>query len=112
MKNKSKVAGFSLERGSDSLTPTYLPKQEAGQPPCQSGCPNCGDIRTWIGLVAQRDKIGISEQEAYTQAWRTITDVKPTPTALPASAGSVGRPAPSCPHALRPKQCTASKEST
>ena len=28
--------------------PTYVHKT----PPCQAACPNCGDIRGWIGIIA------------------------------------------------------------
>jgi NADPH-dependent glutamate synthase beta subunit-like oxidoreductase/NAD-dependent dihydropyrimidine dehydrogenase PreA subunit len=50
--------------------------------PCQVGCANCGDIRGWIGLVAQRHKTGTSREQAMAQAWRVITDVNPFPSTL------------------------------
>jgi formate dehydrogenase major subunit len=50
--------------------------------PCQLACPNCGDIRGWIGTVAQRKKIGLSEDEAYARAWRVIVEVNPFPSCL------------------------------
>jgi NADPH-dependent glutamate synthase beta subunit-like oxidoreductase/Pyruvate/2-oxoacid:ferredoxin oxidoreductase delta subunit len=50
--------------------------------PCQVGCANCGDIRGWIGEVAQRHKTGTSREEAYAKAWRLITDVNPFPATL------------------------------
>jgi NADPH-dependent glutamate synthase beta subunit-like oxidoreductase/Pyruvate/2-oxoacid:ferredoxin oxidoreductase delta subunit len=64
------------------LTPVYRPRQVEKAAPCQGGCANCGDIRGWIGIVAQRDKLGLSTEEAYARAWRIITDVNPFPATL------------------------------
>jgi NADPH-dependent glutamate synthase beta subunit-like oxidoreductase/Pyruvate/2-oxoacid:ferredoxin oxidoreductase delta subunit len=64
------------------ITPSYRPKQVEKAAPCQGGCANCGDIRGWIGTVAQREKVGLSREEAYEQAWRIITDVNPFPATL------------------------------
>ena len=66
----------------DRITPSYRPKQVEKAAPCQGGCANCGDIRGWIGTVAQREKVGLSREEAYEQAWRIITDVNPFPATL------------------------------
>jgi NADPH-dependent glutamate synthase beta subunit-like oxidoreductase/Pyruvate/2-oxoacid:ferredoxin oxidoreductase delta subunit len=64
------------------LTPRYRPVQVEKTPPCQLECPNAADIRRWIGFVAQRDKLGLSREEAYTRAWETIVDVNPFPAVL------------------------------
>lgn len=64
------------------ITPSYRPKQVEKSAPCQGGCANCGDIRGWIGTVAQREKTGLSREEAYAKAWRIITDVNPFPATL------------------------------
>jgi len=64
------------------IAPSFRPGQVQKSAPCQGGCPNCGDIRGWIGLVAQREKLGLSREEAYAQAWRTIADVNPFPATL------------------------------
>jgi NADPH-dependent glutamate synthase beta subunit-like oxidoreductase len=66
----------------DRITPRYTPRQVAKTPPCQSGCLNCGDIRGWIQLVAQRRKMGLSREEAFEQAWRRIAEVNPFPATL------------------------------
>lgn len=65
-----------------SVTPSYRPRQVEKSAPCQGGCANCGDIRGWIGTVAQREKTGLSAEESYAQAWRIITDVNPFPATL------------------------------
>ena len=72
----------------NKLTPSYRPKQVESTPPCQHACPNCGDIRGWIGIVAQAEKNEIPRALAFEQAWRKITDVNP----FPASLGRI------CPH--------------
>ena len=72
----------------ERITPSYRPRQAEKTAPCQVGCANCGDIRAWIGTVAQRHKTGISREEAFAEAWRLITDVNP----FPASLGRI------CPH--------------
>lgn len=64
------------------ITPSYRPVQVEKSAPCQAGCANCGDIRGWIGLVAQRRKTGTSRDDAYAQAWRLIADVNPFPATL------------------------------
>jgi len=68
--------------GGQRITPAYRPKQVEKAAPCQGGCANCGDIRGWIGTVAQRDKLGLTAEEAYAAAWRIITDVNPFPATL------------------------------
>jgi NADPH-dependent glutamate synthase beta subunit-like oxidoreductase/Pyruvate/2-oxoacid:ferredoxin oxidoreductase delta subunit len=67
---------------SDRITPRYRPQQEAKTAPCQAGCANCGDIRGWIGTVAQRGKTGLSREQAFADAWRVIADVNPFPATL------------------------------
>lgn len=66
----------------ERITPAFRPAQVKKTAPCQVGCANCGDIRGWIGMVAQRHKTGISRDEALAQAWRLIADVNPFPATL------------------------------
>jgi NADPH-dependent glutamate synthase beta subunit-like oxidoreductase len=56
--------------------------------PCQAQCPNTGDIRGWLGIIAQREKNGLSLEEAYDRAWQKLVDLNP----LPATLGRI------CPH--------------
>ena len=57
-------------------------------PPCQARCPNSGDIRGWLGIIAQRDKNGLSLDEAYDRAWQRLVEFNP----MPATIGRI------CPH--------------
>jgi len=57
-------------------------------PPCQAQCPNSGDIRGWLGIIAQHEKTGLTLDEAYDRAWEKIAECNP----LPATIGRI------CPH--------------
>ncbi len=76
--NKSEAAAGHTAR----ITPVFRPVQVEKAAPCQAGCANCGDIRGWIGKVAQRKKTGITRNEAFSQAWRVIAEVNPFPATL------------------------------
>ncbi len=64
------------------------PQQEARTPPCNVACASGSDVRGWIALAAQRVKLGLTDEEACTQAWKIITAVNP----FPATIGRI------CPH--------------
>jgi NADPH-dependent glutamate synthase beta subunit-like oxidoreductase len=57
-------------------------------PPCQAQCANSGDIRGWLGIIAQHEKAGLTLDEAYDKAWEKLTELNP----LPATIGRI------CPH--------------
>ena len=63
-------------------------QQREKTPPCQAQCPNSGDVRGWLGVIAQRDKLGISLEEACDRAWRHLVERNP----FPATIGRI------CPH--------------
>jgi NADPH-dependent glutamate synthase beta subunit-like oxidoreductase/Pyruvate/2-oxoacid:ferredoxin oxidoreductase delta subunit len=50
--------------------------------PCIGNCPNCTDIRGWIATIAQREKTGLSEEQALERAWRMIVEFNPFPAAM------------------------------
>ncbi|MBT8047878.1 MAG: FAD-dependent oxidoreductase [Xanthomonadales bacterium] len=81
MSRKSKRADKAAET-LDRITPAFRPVQVEKTAPCQVGCANCGDIRGWIGLVAQRHKTGSSRDQAMAQAWQLIAEVNPFPATL------------------------------
>ena len=72
-----------------------LAHQLEKSPPCQAGCPNSGDIRSWLGIIAQHKKTGLSLDEACDLAWETLVDRNP----LPATLGRI------CPHPCQ-ERCT------
>ena len=57
-------------------------QQVEKRPPCQAQCPNAGDVRGWIGLIAQHEKNGLSLDEAYDAAWAKIAERNPVPASL------------------------------
>jgi formate dehydrogenase major subunit len=73
-----------------SQVPEFLShaRQLEKRPPCQAHCPNTGEIRGWIGMIAQHDKNGMSLPEAYDAAWLKLAERNP----LPASVSRI------CPH--------------
>jgi NADPH-dependent glutamate synthase beta subunit-like oxidoreductase len=58
------------------------------RPPCQAECPNSGNVRGWLGIIAQRRKHGLSLEQAYDRAWEELAHRNP----FPASIGRI------CPH--------------
>ena len=69
-------------------------------PPCQAQCPNSGDIRGWLGIIAQHEKDGISLDEAYDRAWGRIAELNP----FPATIGRI------CPHPCEDRCTRADKD--
>lgn len=67
--------------------------------PCGSDCAGGGDPRAWIGVVAQRRKLGLSDAAAFEQAWNLLTAVNP----FPATLGRV------CPHPCQ-DHCTRARK--
>jgi len=64
------------------------PEPLSKTPPCQANCPCGSNVRDWIATIAQRDKLGLSENAAYEIAWQRIVDNNP----FPATMGRI------CPH--------------
>ena len=58
------------------------PQQVEKLPPCSFCCATGEDVRGWIAVVAQREKLGLSEADAYTRAWRMMTEMNPFPATL------------------------------
>ena len=56
--------------------------------PCQAQCPNSGDVRGWLGIIAQHEKLGLTLEEAYDRAWERLVRLNP----FPATIGRI------CPH--------------
>jgi formate dehydrogenase major subunit len=58
------------------------PAQDNAPAPCILGCASGGDVRQWIGVVAQRAQLGLSDAQAYTRAWGLIAETNPFPATL------------------------------
>jgi len=72
----------------DGLPFRTLAQQLEKLPPCQAQCPNSGDVRGWLGIIAQHEKIGLPIEEAFDRAWERLAQRNP----LPAVIGRI------CPH--------------
>lgn len=75
---------------SEAPVPTFriAAQQLEKLPPCQASCPNSGDIRGWIGVIAQHEKNGLTIEQAYDEAWLRLAERNP----FPATIGRI------CPH--------------
>lgn len=58
------------------------PGQTAQRAPCSCACAGGSDVREWIAVVAQRERLGLSAGEAYTKAWNLISNYNPFPATL------------------------------
>lgn len=74
--------------GFDFLEFLLRPEQRPKLSPCAQGCAAGGDPRSWIGLVAQAEKLGLGHDESLAAGWRKLADLNP----FPATFGRI------CPH--------------
>jgi formate dehydrogenase major subunit len=69
--------------GADGCADILVHPEQATTPaPCMLGCAGGNDVRQWIGIVAQRTKLGLSDAQAYARAWDVIADTNPFPATL------------------------------
>ena len=75
---------MTVDRTQRGLLASVLrhPAQSAKNPPCSAACAAGGDVLSWIGIVAQRRKLGLTDDEAFAHAWRIIASVNPFPATL------------------------------
>jgi NADPH-dependent glutamate synthase beta subunit-like oxidoreductase/Pyruvate/2-oxoacid:ferredoxin oxidoreductase delta subunit len=73
---------------SSALVSTLRPQAIKKSSPCQNTCLAGTDVRGAIALLNQREKLGLSQDEACVQAWRLIVETNP----FPATTGRI------CPH--------------
>jgi formate dehydrogenase major subunit len=77
---------MSTDKGPESPSPSQpfwiLARQQEKTPPCQAQCPNSGDIRGWLGIIAQHEKMGLSLEQAYDRAWEKLVQLNPFPATL------------------------------
>jgi len=80
-KKKRSLARMSARRGAGEISavrPQYLEKP----PPCSTHCPSGNDIRGWLTVIAQREKLGISLEEAMEKAWNLEVETNPFPAVM------------------------------
>ena len=92
----------AVSRGGSGRTVSSLRPQPAPKlPPCMENCPSGSNIREWIGVIAQREKLGLTTDQAMEKAFRIVADKNP----FPATLGRV------CPHPCE-KECTRTLKDT
>lgn len=72
----------------------FYPHPQTKLAPCISNCPNHTDVRGWINIIAQRQQLGLSLEQALKNAWLHLIEFNP----LPAVLGRI------CPHTCE-SQC-------
>lgn len=77
------------------------PAQQNVPAPCMLGCAAGGDPRQWIGIVAQRAQLGLTDSQALRRAWGVIAEANP----FPATLGRI------CPHPCESACNRAGKDS-
>ena len=68
--------------GAASAQSNLRPQQVVKLPPCVGECPSGNDIRGWITRIAQREKLGLSKEDAYDKAFATIVETNPFPSIM------------------------------
>jgi NADPH-dependent glutamate synthase beta subunit-like oxidoreductase/Pyruvate/2-oxoacid:ferredoxin oxidoreductase delta subunit len=87
-KKKKSFDKIASRGGAGADISTERPQYVEKVPPCIDECPSGNDIRKWLTTIAQREKLGKSLDEAWTEAWFTEVETNP----FPAIMGRV------CPH--------------
>ncbi|MBW1806776.1 MAG: FAD-dependent oxidoreductase [Deltaproteobacteria bacterium] len=82
LKKKKKKGGLRIGGAAATQQSTLRPVRLTKLPPCIEHCPSGTDIRGWITTIAQREKFGLSDEEAYKQAWLTLVETNPFPSMM------------------------------
>src|SRR5512133_59975 len=64
---------------SSAVVSTLRPRQIAKASPCQTACLAGTDVRGALALLNQREKLGLTMDEACERAWRLIVETNPFP---------------------------------
>jgi NADPH-dependent glutamate synthase beta subunit-like oxidoreductase/Pyruvate/2-oxoacid:ferredoxin oxidoreductase delta subunit len=82
------TAGPRVGRFLSSGVSSRRPQRVTKVAPCQTVCLAGTDVRGMLGMLAQRERLGLSEEEAFDGAWRLVVNTNP----FPATTGRI------CPH--------------
>jgi dissimilatory sulfite reductase flavoprotein subunit len=81
-KKKKKKGGLRIGGAAATQQSTLRPIRLTKLPPCIEHCPSGTDIRGWITTIAQREKFGLSDDEAFKQAWLALVETNPFPSMM------------------------------
>ena len=79
-KSKSRMSGGGGGGGSQisALRPRYV----ESLPPCTGNCPSGNDIRGWLTVIALREKLGLSLDDACERAFKIEMETNPFPSVM------------------------------
>ncbi|MBC8425718.1 FAD-dependent oxidoreductase [bacterium] len=80
-KNKKKKE-LKIHGGASGEQSPYRPQAVEKFPPCIKACPSGNDIRGWLTVIAQREKQGLSVEEATEKAWLIEMETNPMPSIM------------------------------
>lgn len=80
--DKKPFVARSSAGGTGSEISPLRPVAVLKEPPCIGHCPSGNDIRGWLTIIAQREKLGLSLDEACTRAWRIEVETNPFPAVM------------------------------
>jgi NADPH-dependent glutamate synthase beta subunit-like oxidoreductase len=81
-KKKGKKPLRTTGRGGGGTVSAARPQQVKKLAPCIGFCPSGNDIREWINVISQREKSGVSEEDAFKKAWYKLVDTNPFPSIM------------------------------
>ena len=82
-KKKKKSSGSRMSSGGSATALSPLRPQAVDKlPPCVGHCPSGNDVRGWLTVIAQREKQGLSLEEACDQAWQIEVETNPFPAVM------------------------------
>jgi NADPH-dependent glutamate synthase beta subunit-like oxidoreductase/Pyruvate/2-oxoacid:ferredoxin oxidoreductase delta subunit len=84
LKKKKDAKPFKVRSsgGSGGEISALRPQGVQKLPPCTFHCPSGNDIRGWLTTIAQRDKLGMSLEEACDAAWYLEVETNPFPSVM------------------------------
>ena len=78
-KKRKRDYSASGSGGGRELSP-LRPKHVTKKPPCRDTCPSGNRIREWLTTVAQAERLGKPQDQAFAEAWEIYTDTSPFPS--------------------------------
>jgi NADPH-dependent glutamate synthase beta subunit-like oxidoreductase len=83
LKKKKDAKPFKVRSSGGSGEISALRPQAVEKlPPCTASCPSDNDIRGWLTTIAQREKLGLSLEEACDAAWHLEVETNPFPSVM------------------------------
>jgi NADPH-dependent glutamate synthase beta subunit-like oxidoreductase len=86
LKKKKDAKPFTVRSTSGGGSPGEIsplrPQAVEKLPPCTGHCPSGNDIRGWLTTIAQREKMGMSLEEACDAAWYVEVETNPFPSVM------------------------------